>query len=153
MMGASAYENRICDGVARVPRRARSLHAVRQRNEVSAFRSTLHDCPARARIQKEVAQESEPARTEAEGQALIPFAPSVAAYPLGIARDCWADRAPFEVFNEALTFQVLTHLSPALRAFPAISICFARFHTSPCLAGLGPRFPRHGLVDGFRFSH
>jgi hypothetical protein len=85
MLNGRKHENRASNAVARMPRGSRGVQAFRRRNEVFALRAPLHDCTTRTRIQKEIAQESESARTQAQDQ-------------------------PF---------------------------------------GLGPRFPRHGLVDRF----
>src|ERR1039458_4360790 len=86
MMKARTHEDRIRNAVARVPRGAGSVPALRRRGTTDSLCSALHACTARTRLQKEVTGESEQARPETEGQAF----------------------------------------------------------------GLGPRLPRHGLVDRFR---
>src|SRR5271166_6849448 len=61
------YEN--SNAVARVPRRAGSISSFRQGSAADSFRSALHACTSRTRIQKEVFGESESARPQAKGQA------------------------------------------------------------------------------------
>jgi hypothetical protein len=74
---------------SRVPRRARSLKALRRGCSADSFCPAFHTRTSGAYVQEEVSRESKSQRTQTKNQ----------------------------TFN------------------------------------LGPRFPRHGLVDGFRFSH
>jgi hypothetical protein len=156
------YESGTHNAIAGVPRRTGSLSPVRRRDEADSFRSTLHACAPRTRVQKEITSESESKRTKAKGQGAR----------LKIERDPhhrYYDRLLHLLSGARCNIPsqrngIAVHEHHGRIADPSDAVFHARsrvlrfeHHDAKAINfqpfSLGPRFPRHGLVDGFRFSH
>ena len=165
------HENRTAIRSAGVHRRCSCFPTIRRRRQTDSFCLTLYACAPRTRIQKEVSCQSEAARTQAKAQCQLnqravatattsQIAPTtspstnqktsiflIARSDLSIDPRCsngliWGPHSRYPQRHS---------LIPGDASLPhAGHFIEAKVNTD--YFGLGPRLPRHDLLDRFRFS-
>src|ERR1035441_2659907 len=103
MVKRGTYEDRISRAVARVPRRAGSLPALRRTHRFGAGRSAFASGTPRTCVPEKGRSEPEPARPEAKGHVFRFFGPRGRVLDCRRRRFCFSDLASEFLVGNALT--------------------------------------------------